>query len=314
MNLRRLVFLWVFLCAAKTGFGVEVPLDVLFRKDGAITAGRVSGVETLFLKMNVQLAEDQPKATISVPLVDIDHVDFGEEEITATYLEKVRPSDVYEVRNYWKQRESLLDIPESTAGAFGLKLATFLLASPVEADRQRALELFQRLEQKDWSKDRRALARQGRLQALVRLGRPAEAVWEAREVAKETDDPRVLIEADYVLAEAGMQQWRALQKEHPRWDQDDEVRPERERLYNEVLDLYLFPYLFHGSLAPQAARGLWGAVQAYRFAGEEKRALERAKDIVTLYPDMPEADPARRFIEEVSKSQRAESKGEAAST
>lgn len=306
-----LVALLLGACVARAA--QEVPLDVVFRTNGTTQAGRVSGIETLFLKLNVQLAEGQPKATISIPLVDIDHVDFGEGSVVSAYLARPGPRNLAEMERFWKERQSLLGLAESTAGAFGLALANLLLESPSEPGLERALELFRKLERDDWSPERRALARQGRLQTLVKMGRGLEVIAEAREVAKGAEDPRVLIEANYVLAQAAMQQLRELEKENPRWMEDDEVRPDRQRLYNEVLDLFLYPHLFHGAMTSQAARGLWGVIGVYQFAGERGAALDRARDLVALYPGTPEASGAAKLIEESSrKAETATRKGDGA--
>jgi hypothetical protein len=286
---------------AGPGWAAEVPLDVVFRADGSTVAGRVTVVQLLFLKLNVKLVEDQPKATLSIPLVDVDHIDFGERQIIEAYLERVNPDELIHLERFWRQRESLLKLPESTAGAFGLALADLLLDSKSVSHQLRAMQLFQRIEKEDWSADRRVLAREGRLRALVRLGRAEEAVEEARAIAEEAEDPRVLIEAKYVLAEAGMVRLRELEDKNPRWDEDDEVRPERNRLYNEVLDLFLFPYLFYGSYEHQAARGLWGAVEVYRFSKELDSAVERARDLVYLYPQGSDAAAAKALISELSQ-------------
>jgi hypothetical protein len=75
------------------------------------------------------------------------------------------------------------------------------------------------------------------------------------------------------------------------------VRPERERLFHEALDLYLFPYLFHGTETAAAARGLWGGLQLCQSGGAPAEARELAMDLTILYPGTPQAAEARRFLE-----------------
>lgn len=270
--------------------------DVVFLKNGETSTGRVTAIQTLFLVLEVELAADQPKATLSLPLVDVDHVDFGETEAMEEYLAEATRGRLLQIEKLWKQRETLLRLPSSTAGALALKMADLLMKSRLESDFRLALKLYSRIERDDWNGERKARAREGRLRALVALGRAAEAVAEAKRMALYSEDPQVLIEAKYVLAKASLDSLRQLLEDNPRWEEDLQVRPERERLYGETLDLFLYPYLFHGSHSKEAARGLWGAVETFRVAGDTAAALARARDLAALYPDTGYASEAAAFL------------------
>ena len=87
-----------------------------------------------------------------------------------------------------------------------------------------------------------------------------------------------------------------LELAHPRWIEDDEVRPEREALFHRAVDRHLFAYLHYGSEEAVAARGLWGAREVFEFAGEGERARECARDVVELYPETEFADKARDYL------------------
>lgn len=139
-------------------------------------------------------------------------------------------------------------------------------------------------------------AKEGRLRALVATGRAGEAVREAEQIASMTEDPAVLIEAKYILAEAAGTSLKKLLEDNPRWEEDLNVIPERNRLYHEAVDLFLYPSLFEGSQAEAAARGLWGAVGIYQLTGEAANALECARDITILYPGTKYAAPAKELI------------------
>jgi len=139
-------------------------------------------------------------------------------------------------------------------------------------------------------------AKEGRLRAMVATGRAGEAVREAEEIASATEDPAVLIEAKHILAEAAGASLKKLLEDNPRWEEDLNVIPERNRLYHEAVDLFLYPALFEGSQADAAARGLWGAVGIYQLAGESANALECARDITILYTGTKYAAPAKDFI------------------
>ncbi len=280
--------------------------DVIFRKNGQTFTGKATGIQTPFLRVEVPLARNQPHAVVSIPLVDIDHVDFGESSAVEKYLGKGTRAQLHDLQNLWKQRESLLKLPESTSGAIALKIGNLLMKSDLEREHEFALRLFQRIERNDWSEKRRMRAREGRLRALVKLGRAEEAVDEAAELAISSEDSELLIEAKYVLAQASKSLLEKLVEDHPRWMEDEEVRPKRKELYHKTLDLFLFPYLFHGDHADKAARGLWGAVCIYQDAGETEQALGRARDLLAIYPHTGFARDAEKLIQNQTKNSAAE--------
>jgi hypothetical protein len=163
-------------------------------------------------------------------------------------------------------------------------------------DAATALAVFSEIEKLSWSDDDTTLARQGRLRAMVATGDAASAVTEALELAKVSEDPAVLVEAKFILAEAADKQLRKLIEDNPRWEEDVNVVPERARLLNEALDLYLFPYLFFGSETQAATRGLWGAIGVHDFLGDKVLAREAARDLVAIYPGTPQARLASDFL------------------
>ncbi len=280
--------------------------DVIFRRNGQTSTGKVTGIQAPFLRVQVPLAPDQPDAVVSIPLVDIDHVDFGETPAVERYLRKATRAQLADLQKLWKQRESLLEQPESTAGAIALKIGNLLMQSCMERDHRLALRLFQRIEKKDWSEKRQMRAREGRLRVLVKLGRAEEAVDEANELARSSEDPKLVIEAKYVLAQSSKKLLAKLVDDNPRWMEDEEVRPKRNELYHKTLDLLLFPYLFHGDHVDEAARGLWGAVCVYLEAGEADRALARARDLLAIYPRSAFARDAEKLIREQTNDTAAE--------
>ncbi len=90
--------------------------------------------------------------------------------------------------------------------------------------------------------------------------------------------------------------------DNPRWQEDPFATPERNRLYDEALALYLYPALFFGSEINAAARGLWGAVEIYQFAGDLKQALEASRDLVSIYPETVYASQAQALIDALPDS------------
>ena len=139
---------------------------------------------------------------------------------------------------------------------------------------------------------------------MVASGSVHEAVVEAKEIEGISDDPAVLIEAKFILAKAAEKALRKLVDDNPRWAEDAFILPERNRLYEEALELYLYPALFFGSDIDVAARGLWGAAELCRFAGDLKEALEASRDLVAIYPGTSYARQAQDFIDTLPESSR----------
>ena len=159
-----------------------------------------------------------------------------------------------------------------------------------------ALELFTLIEQKSWSDDDKARAKQGRLRSMVATGRATEAIDQAKQLAAESEDPEILIEANYIMAQSADKDLKTFLEENPRWEQDSTVIDRRHELYNRVLELYLYPALFYGSDNERAARGLWGAVGVYRASNQLPLAIETSRDIAVLYPATTEAKLAQDFL------------------
>ena len=254
------------------------------------------GLDDRFLRVEMKVREDQPAAILALSRGTIERIDFERNAEEERLIGAATPRSRAAVIALWQKKEAFLRLSNSNAGAVGLVLGELLLHSDRRNDHEFALELFLRLENEDWDYSRRESARRGRLRAMVKLGDAEAAVKEARQLAEESEDPAVLNEAKLVLAEAARSKLERLVEENPRWKEDDRVRPERNHLYHRALDLYLFPYLFHGTSEEQAARGLWGAVSIYRLSGEPAAAAAAARDIVVLYPETTPARVAEDFL------------------
>ncbi len=295
----RTVAAFFALILALPAFAATGDQDVVFRRNGALQPGRITTMDDRFLRLEVQLITNQPPAEVSIPLNEIERVVFAERpeetELLANPIGKLG-----EITSRWTAKEPFLSIENSNAGAFGLAYANALINSTRESDWQAGYDIFLDIEGNDWSPTRNALAKQGKLRAMIRLGRAEEAVEEAKTLAASSEDPAVLIEATYVLADNAYREFTQLMEDNPRWEEDIFVRPERHRLYNEALNYLLHPYLFHGTEAPQATRGMWQAVQLYQQANELERASALANDIVELYPDAAEAPLASTLLTEIN--------------
>ncbi len=296
---------------------LSVPLlpaqDVLFMKSGEKRSGRLSGLDAQQFRFQVPLppppgsppSAPQVFASVTISRADVEHIEFAPDPALEELLKSATINQVVEIGALWNRAEPLLKVPRSSAARIANVLGGLLLQTGDPAQAARALELFKKIEAGAWSPSDKMAARQGRLRAMVATGNAREAISEAGELASVTENPAVLIEAKYILANAADASLRRLLDDNPRWAEDPRVLPERHRLYNEALDLYLYPSLFAGSESEAAARGLWGAAGIYLLAGESQKALECARDIATLYPHTKPAGQAADFIASLPDAQRA---------
>ncbi len=274
-------------------------LDTIFLNSGEKRLGRIVGIDATNLKVTVLLDPKNPAATasVAVPRKDVDHIEFAPDEARDKRLHDATPAQINDIARLWQIWQPYLSVPKSPAAAVGLVYGDLLLRSDKPELALQALDLFKLIETSSWNDDAKPQAGRGRLRAMIATGQPGKAIDEARKLAKVSEDPAVLVEAKFILAEASNSAYRKLVEDNPRWQIDRNIQPERNRLYNESLELYLFPYLFFGSEIEPASRGLWGAIGVYEFTGEKKLARETALDLVTLYPGTKYATQAQQYLD-----------------
>jgi tetratricopeptide (TPR) repeat protein len=270
--------------------------DVIFLKDGSRRVGKLAGQDGDMLRIQIRIIPGQPSATVGIPRSEVERIEFADDEERDEFLRRAEVADLLLAARYWGVGERFLEITGSPAARVGLRYAELLLATDNRAIRERALDLYRRIESSAWNENDRAAARRGRLRAMIATGNAAEAVAEARELAEAAEEPFVLIEAKYILASVAARELKDLEESNPRWEEDIFVRPERSRLYNESIDLFLFAPLFFGSDVEPAARGLWGAMEIYLASGDMMPAMETARDLLALYPGTPQAARAEEYL------------------
>lgn len=280
--------------------------DVLFFRLGEKRVGKVVGLDENNFRLEVVLSSgadvgQAPKATVSIPRKNVSQIEFAADPSRDRMLDPSNPDRLRDAGALWASAQPWLTVPRSPAAGIGCALGDALLESAKPEAAAKALGIFQQIEARAWSEDDRMVAKQGRLRAMVASGKAKEAVKEALELAEITENPAVLIEANFLLAEADAAALSQLVEDNPRWEEDPLVIPEHARLYHRALDLYLFPAVFYGSDSAASARGLWGAAQVYDFSGERDRALECARDILSMYPAAPTATLAAQYLESLPK-------------
>jgi hypothetical protein len=293
--------------------------DVIILQSGERRSGEIISADDTTIRLRVPLGGDAAvpgaaAATVGIPRANIESIEFKADPERDDRLRNATPATLFQVEIEWKRAEPWISVPRSPAGAIGSRLADLLLQTKDPAKAAAAYDLFTLIEEKSWSDQDKARAKQGRLRAMVATGRALEAIEQARQLAEETEDPEILIEANYIMAQAGEKDLRAFLEENPRWDMDPNVIDRRHELYNKALELYLYPALFHGSDSPRAARGLWGATSIHRLSArnaeeagnaplakaQNSLAIETARDIAALHPDTPEARQAGEFLDSLT--------------
>ena len=291
--------------------------DVLEMKTGSRRAGKIISFDEKFIRLELDLTAQgsssaRSVASIALPRGDVLSIDFASNSQRDAAIRSAAAQDIDALDGYWIEFKPWLEMSRSPSGSIACALGNALLATKERKNADRALELFTLVEEKAWQDSDKARAREGRLRAMTATGKAAKAIEEAKALAAETEDPEILIEANYLLAQAAEKELKDFLKENPRWDIDTSVIDQRHRLYNRVLELYLYPSLFFGTNNEKAARGLWGAIGIYRTSGEERLAIETSRDIHTFYPKTQEAEQARAYLASLKPEQlRADSEAEA---
>ena len=279
--------------------------DVLEMKTGNRRVGKIISADEKFIRLQLDIPA-QPGSTpqavpsIALPRSDVQSINFAIDTTRDATMRSAAIPDIPALEQYWEKLRPWLDFPRSPSASVACALGNALLATKERKNADRALELFTLIEEKAWQASDKSRAREGRLRAMTATGKAAKAIEEAKTLAAETEDPEILIEANYLMAQAAEKSLRAFLKENPRWKIDPAVIDERHQLHRRALELYLYPSLFFGTNNEKAARGLWGAVGIYRTSGEEQLAVETSRDILAFYPATPEAEQAKTYLASLS--------------
>lgn len=274
-----------------------VAQDTVILKNGRKAECQVLDFTADTVKISWKPAPGATAEFRAVPLAEVDFVEFaplpGEAEARAQAAKEGRSEPLLP---FWAKRVSWLSRPRCDAGELGLTYAELLSRKSTTDRLERALKVYEQIEAGDWSPERRSRAQAGRLRIMLRQGRTAEVRPLAETLLAKNGDPRVLIDLRHVLAETAAASLAQLEKDHPRWRDEDDLIPQHGRLLSEAFDGYLFPHLFYGTEEDLAARGLWAASQLAQSQGDAAQASGWALDLTKLYPNTPEAAAASALL------------------
>jgi len=291
--------LLILLC----GFAVNAQSqDVIHLKTGESSACEIEAV-TDNIVVFLMRGPGGGTAKRTLPMERVDFIEFGFETGEEAVFNDLENISAEILESWWEFHFSNLHRPRSRAGVYGIAFGNALLRENPEVGAARALSVFDRIIERAWADHDKSLARQGRLRALIASGELETAVGEAQVLQSETEDPDLLIEVKFLLAEADFAQLKALVEEHPKWVEDDEVRPVRNELYHRIVDQYLWPHLFHATREEAAARGLMSAASVYESAAETELARAAYEDLGKLYPETPFSGPARERLDSLTNAE-----------
>lgn len=272
--------------------------DTLILKNGRKADCRILDFTADAVKISYRASPNVPFADRLIPLTDVDYVELaplpGEPEALAQAVREGRSEPLI---SYWVKRLPWLNRPRTNTGEIGLTYAELLTRVATADRRDRALKIYEQIEASDWSTERRGRAQAGKLRVMLRQGRTSEVRPLAEGLLQTSGDPRVLIELRHVMAEASAAALTQLEKDHPRWQEEEDLVPHHTQLLNDALDGYLYPHLFHGAEEDMASRGLWAAAQLSAAQKLITQAADWSTDLKQLYPTQPEATAAQSWLE-----------------
>lgn len=220
---------------------------------------------------------------------------MGERQLIA----EAKSEAIAPLKVFWEARKRSIQIQGSNAGDFGLALARALRKSGVFDE---AVTIVKEIADKDSDPQRRARAKgESDTLAFIQVMKVEKAeevekrAWAVTEAADESNPDLMLLVTGFLMKKE-FEALKNIEAENPRWMEDDEIKPQRNRHYHLALDLALYPSLFHPLAEAESADGLWQAVQVYLHTRETQRAVDTLEDLLALYTDSIHASKAKEML------------------
>ena len=278
--------------------------DALHLNGGKRVVGRVEDIthQTVSFRQSIDLGSGR-RGQVKRPysLRQIEFLSFGRSKEELELFKKGKSADRKNLQKLRHRKVAYLDQARSGVGKIGLLYAEVLLQQDSVYFWKQAMDLYDLIEGKSWDDEDRSNARLWRIKGYLVLGELKQATEEANAVIAGVEDEKMLVAAHLLLGEIGFRQLKLMQEEHPKWEEDEELRPQRNHLYHETLDHQLNAYLFHGTWEEPAAEGLMAAADLYGFAGDAKGRQEVLEDVMQIYSRTPMAARAMKQLEELEE-------------
>lgn len=295
----------------KAGLKTRQELDEIRWKDparGAPLKVRIVSADAKGLVVDKTLASGL--TTRVIPFSDLAGIEFTFAPRELELHQKPEAAAAPALKVIWDARAATMTLNGSNAADTGLALAKSLRLSGETSSLEDASKILDQIRGNDSSEHRKDLARAE--QATIDFIRTSktgnsEAIDKlAWKITEESGNPDAMLLATSYLADRHFTDLKKIVDDNPRWIEDDEVKPVRDRLYNLALDFALYPSLFLGTRETESAIGLKKASDIYQFTGENLLAKKVLEDLAALYPS---SEPAKETAPLLAKLKSQEAAG-----
>ena len=240
-----------------------------------------------------------------LPYDQIGSIKFGLTMGERQLIAEAKAETIPALRVFWEARHATIKLTGSNAGDFGLALARALRETKAYAKAQ-AIAKEIAYGDHDPARRARALAETETLAFIqvMATAKPKEVekrAWAITEMAEETNADLMLLVTGFLMKKE-FTALKQVEADNPRWMEDDEVKPIRERHYHRALDLALYPSLFHPRRRAESADGLWQAAQIYLHTHDSARVVAVLEDLLNLYADSHHTAKAKELLIPVKAS------------
>ncbi len=249
----------------------------------------------------------------TVPMSELAGIEFTLTPRELSMHQTPEPAAIPALRILWETRQATMRLPGSNVAETGIAFAKSLRLSGEVSALDEAGKILDLIRGQDTSDSRKDIARgeQSTIDFIraIKSGKLVETDKLAWKITEEPGYPDAMLLATSFLADRHFKELKAIEEDNPRWMEDDEVRPVRDRLYQLSLDFALYPSLFIGSRQAEATVGLKKAVEVYQFTNQPALAKGTLEDIAALYP---ESEIAKETAPLLARLKQAEAAGDTA--
>ncbi len=273
----------------KAGLKTRQEFDEIRWKDsarGAPLKVRIVSADSKGLVVDKTLAAGL--TTRIIPFSDLSGIEFTLAPRELELHQKPESAAAPALKIIWDARSATMTLNGSNAAETGLALAKSLRLSGESSSLDDASKILDQIRGQDSSEHRKDLARAEQttidFMRTLKSGN-AEAIDKlAWKITEETGNTDAMLLATSYLTDRHFTDLKKIVDDNPRWIEDDEIKPVRDRLYNLALDFALYPSLFLGTHETESAIGLKKASDIYQFTGENMLATKVLEDLAALYP------------------------------
>lgn len=245
-----------------------------------------------------------------VPLAELSGVSFEFSAPELTLHRKPSAATAPALKVLWDSRSGSLGMDGTNVSETGVALAKSLRLTGEEESFAEAAVILERIRGKETAEFRiapaRAEAETLELARSIKSGKAEETDKLAWKITESENNPDAMLLATAWLADRSFADLKKIEADNPRWIEDDEVKPVRERLYNLALDFALYPSLFLGTRGEESSIGLKKAWQIHHFTHAPLLAKQTLEDLAALYPD---SEAAKETATELARLKALEASG-----